>query len=414
MASKHDRQYNDYMSEVQSYLKKVQGGRRVPAMDPHAPQFSQQADDERLAKRAGLGNRIGFGPPAPQVAQGQQMPQQQPAAPPPGGQGYSGVLDWLDEKRGQLSKALTGRAAAPSPNPESARVLPFEELPANHHYDRAAAEKNGVSRDPVTQHWDSRFKFDDNSRRFLPSQDGQVFDTKYANLHPQDQLNNLATSDQVRAYRHEPPIPASDISKWMTEKQRNPQLYPMPVTQQLPGQQSSPVWGFHEPTVEAGAGVEQGLKGASDVMSDPRNAWIGLGPLAAVGKAGGLTRRLSRGPDTGGFSPKLSEVKEASPFIDPAHGSMPYDPGNSASWRKGYTDHVQGLNNYVRDFNPENPDHLQYFQQLEGVSPSFANEVVRTAAGRNALKDEVGEAMRPNAGGGMLPPTIKSKYGFNR
>lgn len=115
-SGKYDQQYQAYQREVQSYLQKVKDGRRVPAADPQAPQFSQRADDERQAKRAGLGAYIQHGPPTPvmqpPLLSQQQMPQQQPAAPLPGGQG---IMDWLDQRRGELSKLFSGRAAAPSP-----------------------------------------------------------------------------------------------------------------------------------------------------------------------------------------------------------------------------------------------------------------------------------------------------------
>lgn len=48
---KNDRQYQRYMQEVKDYLTKVRNGRRVPAADPQAPQYSQPADDLRLMQR---------------------------------------------------------------------------------------------------------------------------------------------------------------------------------------------------------------------------------------------------------------------------------------------------------------------------------------------------------------------------
>lgn len=39
-------------------------------------------------------------------------------------------------------------------------------------------------------------------------------------------------------------------------------------------------FGFHEPGLVAGEAVGAAAGGALDVLSDPRNAWMGLGPLA--------------------------------------------------------------------------------------------------------------------------------------
>lgn len=57
--------HNAFMQEARGYLKKVQNGRRVKAYDPLAPEFSQAADDERLAKKQGLGAFVRQGPSVP-------------------------------------------------------------------------------------------------------------------------------------------------------------------------------------------------------------------------------------------------------------------------------------------------------------------------------------------------------------
>jgi hypothetical protein len=44
-------QFQSYMEEVEAYLAKVRKGRRVPAADPQAPQYSQGADDLRLIRQ---------------------------------------------------------------------------------------------------------------------------------------------------------------------------------------------------------------------------------------------------------------------------------------------------------------------------------------------------------------------------
>jgi hypothetical protein len=121
VVKKYDKEYQDYQREVQTYLQQVRNGRRVPAADPQDPRFSQQADDERQAKRAGLGSFIQHGPPSPVWQEQQQMPQQQPAAPPPGSM-FNNIIDWADQKRGAISRFLFGKGdAAPIPPPQPTR-----------------------------------------------------------------------------------------------------------------------------------------------------------------------------------------------------------------------------------------------------------------------------------------------------
>lgn len=51
--------------ERQTYLKKVQHGRRVAKADPADPKFSQAAEEEREAIMMGLQSQIRYGPPKP-------------------------------------------------------------------------------------------------------------------------------------------------------------------------------------------------------------------------------------------------------------------------------------------------------------------------------------------------------------
>src|SRR3990172_8225710 len=64
---------------------------------------------------------------------------------------------------------------------------------------------------------------------------------------------------------------------------------------------------FHEPTVTAGAGVEQGFNIAGGVLADPRHAWVGLGPMAAMSR---FRRVPHLGKDTGGFNVPASQMRK--------------------------------------------------------------------------------------------------------
>lgn len=54
-------QHNAFMQDARKYLRKVENGRSVRVRDPLSPEYSQAADDERLAKKQGLGNYIRHG-----------------------------------------------------------------------------------------------------------------------------------------------------------------------------------------------------------------------------------------------------------------------------------------------------------------------------------------------------------------
>lgn len=74
---------NAFMQEAHGYLRKVQQGRAVRAHDPLAPQYSQAADDERLARQQGLGQFIRQGPPAPEQQVAPPLQIATPTPPPP-------------------------------------------------------------------------------------------------------------------------------------------------------------------------------------------------------------------------------------------------------------------------------------------------------------------------------------------
>lgn len=56
---------NAFMREARGYLKKVDNGRSLRFKDPLKPEYSQAADDEKLAISAGLGDHLPFKEPAP-------------------------------------------------------------------------------------------------------------------------------------------------------------------------------------------------------------------------------------------------------------------------------------------------------------------------------------------------------------
>lgn len=67
----HDRTYENYMRDVEDYLRKVRNGRRVAKADSQAPRFSQQADDARVAQRMGIAEHVPQVPPMYSAPRGQ-------------------------------------------------------------------------------------------------------------------------------------------------------------------------------------------------------------------------------------------------------------------------------------------------------------------------------------------------------
>ena len=102
----------------------------------------------------------------------------------------------------------------------------------------------------------------------------------------------------------------------------NPAQQAVQATSEAIQSQRQP-WGFHEPSVNMGAGVEQGLRGASNVMSDPRNMWMGLGPLAMMSRpAGWGAEALRRYKLLGGTPETLNKTLALRPISQGKRGDI--------------------------------------------------------------------------------------------
>ena len=69
-------------------------------------------------------------------------------------------------------------------------------------------------------------------------------------------------------------------------------------------------WGLnHEPTITASQAIRPAMGKVGQVMSDPRNAWIGMGPMAGMALARkGMQRMVPHGPNSGGFNVPTSKM----------------------------------------------------------------------------------------------------------
>ena len=176
-------------------------------------------------------------------------------------------------------------------------------------------------------------------------------------------------------------------------------LMSQPMARPRLGTGSQPMWGFHEPTVQAGAGVDAALQAAPQVLSDPRNAWFGLGPIGMamrpVSGVGGWMRGWEKGRDLGGFKPPVGHIPEIGD--------------------------IETINRIGEGLiSPHADVRMQTYQTLaESPLTDPSKGIFRhTAEGLRQLKAERDMALfSGGAEGGSVPPPsimddLKDKYGF--
>jgi len=165
---------------------------------------------------------------------------------------------------------------------------------------------------------------------------------------------------------------------------------------------------FHEPTVTAGAGVEQGLNAAGDVMADPRNAWMGFGPLAMskwarAGKGLGgwnnfLIKELQRAPDMGGFNVPTSKM---------LRDDMMMLRGTDLPEAVKRDDYIFGrrLENKTAAAiqNPFSAYHDEALQTLQNSSPIGYAHLKDIMKGQAELQGEMAKRRNPLLGGSIPP-----------
>jgi hypothetical protein len=102
-------------------------------------------------------------------------------------------------------------------------------------------------------------------------------------------------------------------------------------------------WGMnHEPTLTASQAVQPALQGAGQVLSDPRNSWMGVGPLAGMALMGkGIRGAMPHvvpggGPSMGGFNVPTATMRQAMdmPRLNLRQGEVP--GGNEQRVRAEY------------------------------------------------------------------------------
>lgn len=177
----------------------------------------------------------------------------------------------------------------------------------------------------------------------------------------------------------------------------------------MPGQMSKAPWGMHEPTVMAGAGVDQGMQGAGRAMADPRNAWIGMGPVAGMAMMGrGIRGAGNAVREMGGFNPAIGDVRKALDIPRPniRRGEIP--GGDEKDVR---TDHMSTVKaatdiaHVLMDMNhPRFEKMAEAYQSMPGQMKEFVN---KTMSGIEDLRGHVAEMQGGKAGGQQVPSWFK-------
>lgn len=160
---------------------------------------------------------------------------------------------------------------------------------------------------------------------------------------------------------------------------------------------------FHEPTVTAGAGFGQGLSAAGNILDDPRNAWIGLGPLAAMARF----RRVPHfGTDAGGFNVPTSRMLRQDTGM--ARTPELFEQDKRADYffgRRLENAMAEALQDETHEFHREAMDR---YKQLLPEDRSRVEQVLR---GQAALEGEKTRTKASTAGGAAPPPWFKPKVG---
>ena len=169
-----------------------------------------------------------------------------------------------------------------------------------------------------------------------------------------------------------------------------------------PLKKKGPLWGFHEPTVTAGAGVEQAAQSTGQAMQDPRFGMAsGLGAAAGVvrgaGKFGQMMNPKTRAAMEGGFNVPTSQMRRDIPLIAPPPLSKMEVPYGEVAQRDSYLADVIARNKDAT--NAEQHSGQLGFGRTYGANSLELRR--RTLQGQRDLRDEVASQADPRSGGGV-------------
>lgn len=161
-------------------------------------------------------------------------------------------------------------------------------------------------------------------------------------------------------------------------------------------------WGFHEPTVTAGQAVGPAMAGMGNVLSDPRNAWMGLGPVAGMAR---FRRVPDLGIDAGGFHLPTARMRQYLNIPRPNHPKMEV-PSTEQAVRDDYMGSTLGINKFASAMqNEADPLHSLAIASYLKLGQADRSQIDNTMKGLAALQGEIATSMHRMGGvGGSVPP----------
>mgnify|MGYP001607841891 CR=1 FL=1 len=166
-------------------------------------------------------------------------------------------------------------------------------------------------------------------------------------------------------------------------------------------------WGFHEPTVTAGQAVGPAAQATSDALADPRNAWMGLGPLGALGTMARFRRVPDLGREMGGFNVPANQMRKDMGIPRPNRRLNEVPGGDESEVRSEYLNGMQGMN-ALADLM-KNGEGGTLLSMLTPAGKDMTNNVLR------GQMDLIQEALQQRHGytGGSAPTSLQlRRFGF--
>ena len=183
--------------------------------------------------------------------------------------------------------------------------------------------------------------------------------------------------------------------------QVDPQLAALANVSQAIQQGQRPVWGMNlgQAPLTAGEGAGAALQATGNVLADPRNAWMGLGPLAGV-------MRFRRVPDLG---------KDLGGFDIPYKQLFKQDPGavnkESYVWGRDVENNI--AKNMMKDPNGPSFDlHTAATEHYRNMLPEEQARITQSMRGQLDLRQEMLRQMN-GVGAGDVPTDLQlRRFGY--
>lgn len=202
--------------------------------------------------------------------------------------------------------------------------------------------------------------------------------------------------------------------------QVDPQLAALANVTQAIQQGQRPVWGMNlgQAPLTAGEGAGAALQATGNVLADPRNAWLGFGPIGMLGKANRFRRVPDLGIDSGGFHLPIKKIREDMGLPRPNYYKDEVPGFAEVADRDSYLSHMKDLNRMADVMNkgPFGSNALPYLEaqnEYTMMAPQYKTQIDNVLKGRSALAHDLLQQSLPTGGGGGIPsPLMLRRFGF--